>query len=98
MKKGFAAIALLLCGAGASLAHQGHDHQLLGTVERSRPCHFVMKTQAGETKTIFLSPETKIERGGVPLAARDLAAGTRVSVEVEDDGETAVSVKAGGAK
>lgn len=98
MRKIISGILVLLCAAGALLAHQGHAHQFLGTVERTRPCHFVMKTQEGATKTIFLAPATKIDRGGQPLTARDLTAGTRVSVTVEDDGETAVTVKAGGAK
>lgn len=98
MKITIIALASVAALTTASLAHEGHAHQMLGTVERTRACHFVMKTQQGESKTIFLSPTTKLERSGAPVSAKDLTPGTRVSVTVEDDGETAVTVNAGGAK
>lgn len=98
MKRITTFFVLTLLASVAVLAHQGHAHNYLGTVERVRPCHFVMTTQQGESKTIFLAPATKIERAGQPIAAQDLAKGTRVVVTVEDDNETAVTVKAGGAK
>lgn len=79
-------------------AHEGHAHQLLGTVERVRDCHFVIKTTKNEVKAIFLSDATRYERAGQPATKQDVAAGARVSVTVEDDGETATVVKIGGAK
>ena len=82
--------------AAGVVAHEGHDHNMLGTVERARPCHFVMKTQKGETKTIFITAKTSLERAGKSIALSDITTGMRVSVTVENDGETAVSVKAGG--
>jgi hypothetical protein len=91
-------LVLTLLAATGLPAHEGHEHQVLGTVQRLRECHFVLKTQKGETKTIFLSPSTRYERAGQQATKQDLASGTRVSVAVEDDGETAVTVKLGGAK
>lgn len=85
---------IAVCTVAAAVAHQGHQHQYLGTVERNRPCHFVMKTREGETKTIFFSAATRFEGG----AKGDLAVGRRLSVYVENDGETAVTVKVGGAQ
>ncbi|HEY5610076.1 MAG TPA: hypothetical protein VIL97_02625 [Thermoanaerobaculia bacterium] len=79
-------------------AHEGHAHQLLGTVERVRDCHFVIKTSTGEVKTIFPSASTKYERAGQPATKQDVVSGARVSVTVENDGETATAVKIGGAK
>lgn len=92
-------ISVATLSAGVSFAHQGHTHQtVLGTVERVRECHFVIKTQSGETKTIFTEAETTFTRGGTTIALKDLAAGARVAVVVDEDGETAESVKVGGAK
>lgn len=50
---------------GVLLAHQGHEHQqLLGTIERLRDCHLVLKTQEGEIKAIFLSPTMAVQHKG----------------------------------
>lgn len=95
-------LSVLTCVAlsgTALLAHQGKTHQnVLGTVERVRGCHFVIKTQSGETKTIFVVPETTFSRGGSAVSLKDVTTGARVAVVVDEDGETAESVKVGGQK
>ena len=99
MSKRAIGFLLLLLLAAALLAHEGHQHQqLLGTVERVRECHIVVKVQAGETKVIFLAPTTKFERGGGTASKQDVKVGTRVSITLENDGETATAIKIGGAR
>ena len=105
MKQPFLSKRLVLAALGALLsaavllAHEGHQHQaVLGTVERVRDCHFVVKTQKGETKTIFLAPTTRYERGAQAGTKQDLKPGTRVSVAVENDEETASTIRIGGAR
>ena len=90
---------VLLFLAAPLFAHEGHQHQqLLGTIERVRDCHLVVKTQEGETKAIFLVPTTKFERGGQAATKQDLKLGTRASITLENDGETATAIKIGGGR
>jgi hypothetical protein len=98
MWKRYAAFLFVIAVSTTLMAHQGHSHQLLGTVERVRDCHFVLKNQNGESKAIFLTPSTKFERGSQQLSLKDLAVGSRVAISLEEDDETAVTVKVGGAK
>lgn len=89
---------VLLLLAAPLFAHEGHQHQqLLGTIERVRECHLVVKTQEGE-KVVFLAPTTKFERGGGAASKQEVKVGTRVSIALEDDGETATTIKIGGAR
>lgn len=91
-------IGLLMVSQGV-MAHEGEQHQsLLGTVERARECHMVVRTGKGEIRTIFFAPDTRYERGAQAATKQDLKAGARVSVEVESDGETASVIKIGGAQ
>ena len=90
---------LLLLLTTPLLAHEGHQHQqVLGTIERVRDCHLVVKVQGGETNVIFLAPATRFERGGGTASKQDVKVGTRVSIALENDGETAAAVKIGGAR
>ena len=98
MSKRMVGLIGVLLLAAALLAHEGHQHQVLGTVERIRECHLVVRTQEGETKTIFLGPATRFERGAQAATRQDVKAGSRVSIAVENDGETATTIKIGGGR
>lgn len=99
MKNLVVILVTAILGTATLFAHGGAAHQtLLGTVSRVRPCHLVITTPAGSTKTIFVTPETTFTRGTEVVTLKDLKSGTRVSVSIDEDGETAESVKVGGAK
>ena len=85
--------------AGALLAHGGHKHKILGTVKLLHENHLVLTDREGVEVTVVLGDETKLVKGDDETATReDLTEGTRVAVEVKDDGKTAISVKIGSKK
>jgi hypothetical protein len=84
MTRRFAALvfALALCVPVFLLAHEGHDHKVLGTVVSVDAKQVVVKTAEGPEKTIMVSAATTFHKGKVKGVAADLKAGTRVVVNV----------------
>ena len=73
------AIALLL--PVAALAHEGHVHKALGTVESINGEHVAIKTTDGKSLTVMLDKKTTVTRGKEKLDATALKVGERVSVD-----------------
>lgn len=71
-----------------AVAHEGHDHKVMGTVSVIHEQHLEVKTKAGQTTTFVLDADTKVLRDGTPIKAADLKVGDRVVV-------TAAQTKAG---
>jgi hypothetical protein len=70
-----------------AVAHEGHDHKVMGTVSVVHEQHLEVKTKAGKT-TFVLNADTKVLRNRTPIKAADLKVGDRVVV-------TAAQTKAG---
>lgn len=97
--KRFLALALLsLLVASAALAHGGHKHQFLGTVDSVAADELVVTTRENETITFKLTARTKYLKGTETASRDDLRNGSRVSITVENDGRTVVTVKIGTAR
>ena len=90
-------IVALFIGAAAS-AHGGHAHQVLGTVKEVSGDHVIVTTKEGKEVTVHLTEKTKYEKAGEAATRKDLAAGSRVSVYLENDGKSAATVKIGAPK
>jgi hypothetical protein len=73
------------------LAHEGHDHKILGTVTMAAADHVMLKDKAGKEFTVHITGATKVMRDKKPAALDDIKAGTRVVV-------TAVTERVNGAE
>jgi hypothetical protein len=76
------ACALLTFAPAALLAHDGHDHKIMGTVSMLHENHLEVKATDGKTSTITLDGKTKIVRGKTKVVPADIKVGDRVVVNV----------------
>jgi len=91
----FFALALL---SSLAFAHAGHQHHFLGTVKSLAADDLVVTATDGADRTFVLTDTTALQRGSEAASRADLTPGTRVSVEVANDGKTAVTIKLGAKK
>ncbi len=71
------------------LAHEGHDHTILGTVTMAATDHVMVKDKDGKDHTVYLKTDTKVVRQKQALKVADIKVDTRVAI-------TAVTEKAAG--
>lgn len=76
-------------------AHGGHAHKVLGTVQSLQANNLAVTTTEKKVVTVRLTAKTKISRGSDVVDRAQLKAGTRVSIELADDGKTATVIKLG---
>jgi len=83
-RRAFVTAALVVAlPAARLLAHEGHDHKLLGTLAEVAADKVVVKaTKDGALSTVAIVAATKITRGKAKLAAGDLKVGDRVVVNI----------------
>src|SRR2546428_7685727 len=82
------AFAVAFLVAGPVLAHEGHDHKIMGTVAAIDAKHIDVTTQDEHKTTIWLDGETKILRGKSQTTAGDVKVGERVVVTaIEKEGK-----------
>lgn len=88
------ALTLIAAAWTPALAHEGHDHKLLGTVTEVTAERIVVRaTKDGALSTVALVATTKITRGKKTLGAADLKVGDRVVVNI-GNGKAPLSAKA----
>lgn len=81
MKKTLLLLALITGLASVALAHEGHEHTLLGTVSMLHQNHLEVKAlKDGKATIVTLTEKTKILRDKAPATRVDLKAGERVAV------------------
>ena len=97
MRQIILATALLgtLATSGGMLAHEGHHHDAMGTVEAIDAEQMTLAVSEEETLTFVLTDETSYVRGDRAVSREDVAAGERAVVmyQKKDDVNTAVKVK-----
>lgn len=81
--------------AGAAFAHGGKNHMLLGTVKQLHENHLTVTAQDGHETMVMLTEATQYEKDSKTATSAALAPGVRVSVQLSEDGKTAVKVKIG---
>jgi hypothetical protein len=94
MRKIASLFLLVLLVSSAALAHGGPGN-LLGTVKTLSEGQIVVTSKDGHEVTVQLTEKTTYERAGKAAARQDVVEGARVSVKLEKDGKTAVTVKIG---
>jgi len=95
------AAALVVFGLGASaLAHEGHDHKVLGTVTMAAADHVMLKDQAGKDVTVMVNKNTKV-KSAPAMKVEEIKVGTRIAITATSDKNnvlTAKTIEVGAAK
>ena len=80
-----------------ALAHEGHEHKIMGTVSMLHEQHLEVKDKDGKAHVMTLNASTKIMKGKTAIKASDIRAGDRVvaTVVTEKDVMIAKEVQVG---
>jgi hypothetical protein len=73
-------VASLALVAVPLVAHEGHEHKILGTVTMAAAEHVMVKDKAGKEFTVYISNATKVLKNKKPAAVADIKSGMRVVV------------------
>ena len=92
------AFAILALGSSARLvAHEGHEHKVMGTVTMAAADHVMLKDKDGKDFTIKVTKDTKVKAKPM-IKVEEIKAGTRVvitAVEQKDKSMTAITIEVG---
>ena len=92
-------LAVLALGSGARLlAHEGHEHKVMGTVTMAAADHVMLKDKDGKDVIVKVTKDTKV-RSKPALAIDQIKPGTRVVVtatQAKDQSFTAKAIEVGG--
>jgi uncharacterized Zn ribbon protein len=92
------ALTVLTVGFGVHpVAHEGHDHKVMGTVTMTAADHVMLKDRDGKDVTIKVTKDTKI-KAKPTVKVEEIKAGTRVvvtAVEAKDKSMTAKIIEIG---
>ena len=82
MKRRIVAVLIAMLGTpvAASLAHEGHEHRIMGTVSACHELHLEVKGTNGKTTLVTLTDKTKVTRGDATATADSIRPGERVVV------------------
>jgi len=78
-------IALALASGSVVLAHDGHDHKVMGTITMAAADHVMVKTTDGKDVMIHVTKDTKVARDKQAMKVQDIKVGTRVVVTAVTD-------------
>ena len=93
----FLVLTVLALGSGRQvLAHEGHDHKVMGTVTMAAADHVMLKDKDGKDVMIHVTKTTKI-KAKPAMKVEDIKPGTRVVVtaEMEKDQMMAKTIEVG---
>jgi Domain of unknown function (DUF5666) len=98
MNPGILTMCVVLIFSTVVFAH-GNEQHVMGTVTTIDKDSISVSTQAGETKTVMVTPTTKYMRGQATATQKDLKVGDRVVIHAAPMGNMlrATEVKIGGA-
>ena len=101
MKRIFAtvlALAVLVLGSNVGiLAHEGHEHKVMGTVTMAAADHVMLKDKDGKDVTVKVTKDTKV-KAKPAVKVEDIKVGSRIvitAVEGKDKSMTAKSIEVG---
>ena len=88
-------VGLALAPAARALAHEGHEHKIMGIVSMVHENHLELKATDGKTSLITMDEKTRVVRGSAKVKADAIKAGDRVvvtAVQTKDRDGKAVMV------
>ncbi len=92
------ALAMLALGSGARLiAHEGHEHKVMGTVTMAAADHVMLKDKDGKDVMVKVTKDTKV-KAKPAVKVQDIKVGSRIvvtAVEEKDKSMTAKSIEVG---
>ena len=92
------AVAVLALGtATQALAHEGHDHKVMGTVTMAATDHVMLKDKDGKDVMVKVTKDTTV-KSKAALKVEQLQPGTRIVItatEGKDKSMTAKSIEVG---
>lgn len=82
MKRWIVAVVIALMGApvAIALAHEGHEHKIMGTVSMRHEFHLEVKATDGKTTLVTLTEKTKVKRGDTTTTLDSIKQGERIVV------------------
>ena len=81
MKKlmiGLAILGAVMVAPRFALAHEGHDHTVMGTISSIDGTNLMVKTADGKQTMVMMDAKTKITQGTTKLDVKALKVGDRV--------------------
>ena len=90
-------LTVLAFGSGMRLlAHEGHDHKVMGTVTMAAADHMMLKDKDGKDVMVHVTKDTKV-KAKPAMKVADIKPGTRVVVtaEMEKDEMMAKTIEVG---
>ena len=84
-------VIVMLALAGQVVAHEGHEHKMMGTVTAVDATHLEIDSKDGGKVSIVLNKDTKYLQGSAPAAASDIKIGERVVVSAVEEGKKMVA-------
>jgi hypothetical protein len=81
MKKlmiGLAILGTVMLAPRFALAHEGHDHTVMGTISSIDGTNLMVKTADGKQTMVMMDAKTKITQGATKLDVKALKVGDRV--------------------
>jgi len=95
------ALAILTLGSRSRLlAHEGHEHKVMGTVTMAAADHIMLKDKDGKDVMVKVAKDTKV-KGAPAVAVAEIKAGTRVvvtAIEGKDKSMTAKTIELGASR
>jgi uncharacterized Zn ribbon protein len=91
------ALFVLALTGPAVLAHEGHDHKIMGTVTMAAADHVMLKDKDGKDVTVKVTKDTKV-KAKPAVKVEEIKVGTRVvvtAVEEKDKSMTAKTIEVG---
>ena len=76
------AIAAVALTARVAIAHDGHDHIIMGTVMARDDTHLEVKTPGGEVLSIAVTDKTTTTRDKKKIGFKEVQVGRRVVVNI----------------
>jgi hypothetical protein len=94
------ALTILTSGTRvALLAHEGHEHKVMGTVTMAAADHVMLKDRDGKDVMVKVTKDTKV-KARPALKVEDIKVGTRIvitAIEAKDKSMIAKSIEVGAA-
>jgi len=81
---GMITVGLLLAASGQLIAHEGHDHRLLGTVTMAAADHVMIKDKDGKGMTVLVTKDTRV-KARQAMKVTEIKAGTRVAITASQE-------------
>jgi hypothetical protein len=85
--------ALMAVGLGGSaLAHEGHDHKVLGTLTMAAADHVMVKDRDGKDVTVLVTKATQV-KATPAVKVQDIKVGTRIVITATEDKNKTLTAK-----